>query len=160
MTEKTSKSSGILHDWLITVAIILISFFGVILSLICIFSLPDQTVQPFTGAIFFICSSLIVCFFLVLRWKKEAAIYKDEKASNILIIKETISDKILKWIVAICAFFLVFDGLAVAMICIYALPDKTTQPIAGLLFFLSGCIVLASFVFVVWKNWSSNPLKP
>ena len=71
----------------ITVAIIFISIFGVILSLICIYSLPDQTVQPFIGAIFFICSAILVSFFLVLRWKKETAIYKDKKDSNTLTLQ-------------------------------------------------------------------------
>jgi len=159
MTGKSIKSSGVLHDWLITIAIIFISIFGVILALICIYALPNQTVKPLSGAAYFICSAVSIGYFLLLRWKKETTIFKEEAEPGIIIVKETISDKILKWIVTVYALFFVLDGFAVTMICIYALPDKTTQPMAGLLYFLSGCIVLATFVFVVWKNGSTKTIQ-
>lgn len=67
------KSSNTLQNWLITLSIFFISFFGVILALIFIFALPDKTVRPLEGSLFFISSSVIVVAFLFLRWKKEKA---------------------------------------------------------------------------------------
>lgn len=156
--EYTSKSSGALHNWLITLAVIFLSIFGVIISLICIYSLPDQTVKPLTGAIFYIGSAVLIVFFLFLRWRKDKAkegeiLSAGTDETDKIIIKETISDKILKWLVTIYAFFFVLDGLAIALICIYALPDKTVQPKVGMIYVLAGAIVLGSFIFVVWKNW-------
>ena len=159
--EPACKSLYPLQDWLITFAVIFFAFFGFTLSLICIFAMPDKTVRPEIGAIFFIFSASVVVFFLFFRWRKQIATTKtvlsnDNSESHKIIIKESISDKILKWVVAIFLFSFVIDGLAVALICIYSLPDKTTQPIPGLLYFLSASIPLGSFVFVVWKNWTTN----
>ena len=72
---------------------------------------------------------------------------------GILVIQESLSDKILKWIVTIYALSFVISSLSMALICIYSLPDKTVQAKTGILYFLSGAFVLGVFVFVVWKNW-------
>ena len=159
--EYKGKSSGALHNWLLTLAVIFISVFGVIISLVCIFSLPDRTVRPQTGAIFYIGSVLLIILFLFLRWKKEKAkegkiLSAVEDQTEYIIIKETISEKILKWIVTIYSFFFVLQSIVIALICIYALPDKTVQPKVGAIYFLGGAIVLGSFIFVVWKNWISK----
>lgn len=45
--------------------------FGVILALVCIFSLPDGTVRPLQGSLFYISSSFIIIALLFLRWKNE-----------------------------------------------------------------------------------------
>jgi hypothetical protein len=42
------------------------------------------------------------------------------------------------------------------MIVIYALPDKATQPKVAMFFYVGGALVLASFIFVVWRNWTSK----
>ena len=158
--EYKKESSDALHNWLTTLAIIFISFFGVVISLICIFSLPDRTVRPLTGGVFFIGSAVLLIFFLFLKWRKETAKESkvllagtDEKDS--IVIKETVSDKIIKWIVTVYSFFFAFSSLATALICIYALPDKTVQPQVGAIYFLGGAIVVGSFIFVVWKNWTT-----
>jgi uncharacterized membrane protein YqjE len=79
------KSSNTLQNWLITLSIFFISFFGVILALIFIFALPDKTVRPLEGSLFFISSSVIVVAFLFLRWKKE-------KAQESEILSQTLSE--------------------------------------------------------------------
>lgn len=160
-SRNETKPFTALHNWLITLAIILISIFGVILSLICIYALPDQSVRPDIGAIFFIVSAILIAALLFLRWNKEKALENKTISTNTnetdtIIIKETISDKILKWIVTIYSLFFAFDGIAITLICIYALPDKTVQPKVGIIYFFSGTIILASFLFVVWKNYISG----
>ena len=54
------RSPNNLHNWLITLSLFFISFFGVILALTCIFALPDKTVRPLEGSTFFISGSVIV----------------------------------------------------------------------------------------------------
>jgi hypothetical protein len=55
-------------------------------------------------------------------------------------------------------FFFVFISIATTLICIYALPDKTVQPKVGIIYLMGGAVVIASFIFVVWKNWVSEKL--
>jgi phage shock protein PspC (stress-responsive transcriptional regulator) len=155
------RSSNTLHNWLITLSIFFISFFGVILALIFIFALPDKTVRPLEGSLFYISSSVIVVTFLFLRWKKETAqeneiLNETLSGTQKIVINENISDKIIKWMVTIFSFLYAFCGLAIALICIFALPDKSVQPKIGIYYFLGSAIVIGSFIFVVWKNWISR----
>lgn len=155
------KSAGALHDWLVTIAIIFISLSGVTLSLITIYSLPDQSVRPSLGAVFYICSAGLISVFLFFRWRKEKALggnflSNSPEGSIGVFVKETISDKIIKWLVTIYSFAFVFAGISISLIAIYALPDKTVQPEVALFFYFGGAIVLGSLIIVVWKNWVSK----
>lgn len=155
------RFSHTLQNWLITLSILFFSFLGVILALISIFALPDQTVRPFEGGLFFISSSVIVLAFLFLRWKKEKAqeseiLNETLSETQKIVISENISDKIIKWMITIFSFLFAFWGVAIALICIFALPDKSVQPQIGIFYFLGSAIVIGSFVFVVWKNWISK----
>jgi len=159
--DELKRSSNTLHNWLITISVFLIAFFGVILALIFIYALPDKTVRPLEGCLFYISGSVIVVAFLFLRWKKEKAQESEILSQTLsetpkIIINETTSDKIIKWIVTIFSFSYAFWGLAIALICIFALPDKSVQPQIGIYYFLGSAIVIGSFVFVVWKNWISQ----
>ena len=158
-SEPTPKPPGALHNWIVTLAIVFMSFFGILLALICIYAMPDQTVRPVAGAVFYLCSASVIIIFLLLRWKKEMAIttaltLNPDGDKKTVIIKESISDKIIKWITLLYVFFFVLMGITIALICVYALPDNTVQPKTGLFYFLSGSMAIASFVFVVWKNRS------
>ncbi len=154
-------SSGALHNWLITLAVLFTSFCGFIIALICIFALPDKTVRPLEGSLFYIGGALFVIGLLFLRWKKEKVeesevIDQIQTRGTKIIIKENISDIIIKWIVAVYCMSYSIYGFAITLICIYALPDKTSQPKVGIIYFLSGNIMLACFIIVVWKNWASK----
>lgn len=157
-TQIQNESNGVAHVWLTTFAIMFLSLFGVILALITIYALPDQTVRPSIGALFYVCCAGLMSIFLFFRWKKEK-VFENHSLLNVpdgkatIFIKETVSDKIIKWLVTIYSIFFVFSGISISLICIYALPDKTVQPKVSILFYLGGAIVLGSFIFVVWKNW-------
>jgi hypothetical protein len=161
MTENKihTSTSGVFQGWLITLSILFVSFCGTILAMICIYALPDKSVRPFEGSLFFLGSSVILIVLLFLRWKKEKVeevnikINKIEDETPKIIIKESISDKVIKWITALFCFGYAWLGFVVALICIYALPDKTSQPKIGITYFLGSAIVIGSFTFVVWKNW-------
>jgi uncharacterized membrane protein len=161
---KNTVSLSPLQSWLVTLSIIFVSFFGVILALICIFALPDKSVQSLIGSYYFI-GSAVVNGLLLFRWRKEKS-----SESNLLnelnnnqshnIIKENVSDKMIKWFVAFYSFIFAFFGIAIALICIYALPNKTSQPVLGLAYFLATALILSSFIYVVWKNWTTKTPYP
>jgi hypothetical protein len=119
------KFSELLRDWLIDLGIILISFFGVILSLICIYALPDKTVRPLTGAIFYIIGAMVVgsSFFLWRRKETAAALSTGNGGSKTIPVKKPASKIILEWIVGVYLFYYVINGLIIALLCICALPD-------------------------------------
>jgi hypothetical protein len=150
-----------MQNWIIILFIILISFIGLSLELICIYALPDKSVKPLEGSIFFACTSVIIIgllFYLLKREKINIIQNVKEVEFNTIpiVIRESISDKIIKWLVTILSVFFVFMSFTIASICIYTLPDKTVQPLAGMVYFFSGAVVLGIFIFVVWKNWASK----
>ncbi len=157
--EYHQKSSGALHNWIVTLAVLFTAFSSVALALSCIFSLPDQSVRPVEGSLFFLSGAVIVIGLLFLRWKKEKAEeidVIDRLQGQRIIIKESINDKVIKWVVTVYCFMHGLYGLAIALICIYALPDQSSQPKAGILYLLSSAIMLGCFIIVVWKNWASK----
>lgn len=149
--------SNSLRSWAITIAAILISFSGFVISLMCIQSTPDKAAKPFVGAIYFFIGALILIFYFLLMWKKNKAfedkLLEGKNGNIVLVVQESLSDKILKWVVAVFALFFVLCSLVMSLLCINSLPDKTVQSQAGILYFASGSFVLGVFVFVIWKNW-------
>ncbi len=150
-TIQTSRAS---QSWLITLSILFFSFSSTVLALICIFSLPDKSVRPLEGGLIFLGGSIVLIVLLIFRWKKEITLNPQGQ----VVIQENVSDKILKWITALYCFGYGIWGFAIALICIYSLPDKTVQPKTGIIYFLGSAIVMASFIFVVWKNWVTKKL--
>ena len=73
-----------------------------------------------------------------------------------IVFEERISDKIIKVCVALFCLFFITWSFVIALICIYALPDKTVQPVAGTVYFASGAFALSSLIVVTWKNWASK----
>jgi hypothetical protein len=68
-----SKSVHVLK-WMISLFLIFFAFFSAVLALVCIFRLPDNTVQP-QAAILFLLSGITVMSILVFTlWKNQPAI--------------------------------------------------------------------------------------
>jgi len=162
VNQTVKNAANSIQNWLITIAVIFFSFFSVLIALICIFALPDRSSQPFTGGIFFLGGVLLLGFMLMFLWSREKALEKEilnakeVESAQRLIIKETLSDKIIKWLVTIFSLFFVLDGVAIALICIYALPTGVSQPKIGALYFSGSAIVLGCFIIVVCKNLISE----
>ncbi|MCP4692499.1 MAG: hypothetical protein GY859_30930 [Desulfobacterales bacterium] len=163
MTKKAieARSTGALSNWIVTISILFMSFSGVTIALICIYSLPDRTVRPLEGGLYFIGSSVVIIGLLFFRWRKDKAL-ENKTLNNSrteiskIVVMESGSEKVLKWLVTIFSFYCAIMGVCIALICIYALPDKTVQPLSGALYALSCMIVLGCFIFTVWKNWISE----
>ena len=156
MLEKKSESkiTNSLQSWIITLSILFFSFSSMVLALICIYALPDKSVKPLEGGLFFLGGAIVLITLLLFRWKKEIILSPNKQ----IIVKENLSDKIIKWITTFFCFGYTFLGLSIALICIYSLPDKTSQPQLGIIYSLGSAIVVASFIFVVWKNWTTEKL--
>ena len=152
--KNTIQTSSPGQSWIITLSILFFSFSSTVLAMVCIFSLPDNSVRPLEGGLIFLGGSIVLIMFIIFRWKKEFAVNPQGQ----FVIKENVSDKILKWITALFCIGYAIWGFVIAMICIYALPDKTVQPKTGIMYFLGSAIVMASFIFVVWKNWVTKKL--
>jgi len=162
VNQTVRNPANSIQNWLITIAVIFFSVFSVLIALICIFALPDRSSQPLTGGLFFLGGVLLLVFMLMFRWSREKALEKEilnpEEAESAqrLIIKETLSDKFIKWLVTIFSLFFVIDGVAIALICIYALPTGVSQPKIGALYFAGSAIVLGCFIIVVCKSLISE----
>ncbi len=152
MSENKSQVTKAFQSWVITFSVLFFALSGTVLALVCIYALPDKTVRPFLGGLIFCGGSFVLIALLIIHWKKDIAILPN----NQIMVKENLSDKILKWITTLFCFGFSFWGLAIALICIYALPDKTFQPKTGAIYFLGSAFVIASLVFVVWKNWKTK----
>lgn len=153
--EKTnSRVSNSIQSWIVTLSVLFFSLSGTVLSLICIYTLPDKSVKPLEGSLFFFGGTIAIISLLIFRWKKDFIVTPAKQ----VIFKENISDKIIKWVTAFFTVLYVFMGFAIALICIYALPDQIPQPKIGAIYFLGSALVIASFVFVVWRNWDKKKL--
>jgi hypothetical protein len=149
------------QNWILTIFIAVASVFGIILALICIYALPDRSVKPMVGSIFFASAALIIWGLLYYFYKREKFYIlqrskENEFSKTQTVYIENISDKILKWVVTLFSILFVLWSFSSALICIYALPDKTVQPIAGTVYFFSGALVLSILIVATLKNWSSR----
>ncbi len=133
------------QNWLLTIVIMLFSFTGVTLAMICIFALPDGSSKPLIGVYYFWGGAIAFSTFLYVLWKKQREI-----------IQESISDKIIRWLVTIFSLFFTFDGLVLALICIYSLPTKTSQPQIGALYFLGSVIIIANYILIIYRGYISK----
>lgn len=146
------------HGLILVILSIFISTIGFLLALICIYSLPDKSVKPFDGSLYFCGTSILIASILIYQSKREriALLRKiADKASlashDIIIIP--FQDSLTKWLVTISSFAYVFICFTIGLICIYALPDKTVQPLTGALYFLNGSLILSVFLIVIWKHY-------
>ncbi len=149
-----------IQNWVITISCIFLSISGVVLALVCIFSLPDKSTRPLLGSICFIASTLLLMTLLLfLRRNSEryqisqlaGATSVDSDAAN-AILREAVSDKVLKWVVTLFSVFFAYGGVPFGLICIYSLPDKTVQPAVGAVYFFCSTSLIATFIYVVWKK--------
>ena len=119
------KSTGLSRRTIITLAVILISIGGILLSLMRIYPLPDQSTIPITGSLFYLLSTFAILFYFFLQWKRvkssETELDKAETYKIIeLVSKESMTDKILKWIITLSAIFIALLSTGATYICIYA----------------------------------------
>lgn len=146
------------QNWAVTISCVFVSLSGVILALICIFSIPDKSTQPLIGSIFFSASALLlIALVLFLRRNiRRSQISQPTEAentdSNNVIFRETISDKILKWVINLFSLFFAYCGVLLGLICIYSLPDKSVQPALGAIYFLGSAWLVSTFIYAVWKK--------
>jgi len=143
----------IAHSWLTAIFTLFISFSGIVLSLMCIYSLPDLSVRPSIGSLFYLLSSLTVSIYLTMQWRGLSISNTQTNSETKMSSSSVISDNILKWFVAMFTLSFILLSFGIALICIYALPDHSVQAGAGAMFFLGGLVAIVALVYIVWKNW-------
>lgn len=157
--EKYFKLTGTIRLWAITLVAILISFCGILLALMCIYSIPDGSNRAIVGSFFHICSSFTLISYFLMECRKienfKVKLNGEANQRNIkIIINESLSAYLLKWIISIYSICFAVSSIGIALICIYGIPDGTAQPQTSILFLLSGFIVMLVLVFASWNNWS------
>jgi drug/metabolite transporter (DMT)-like permease len=115
------------------------------LALICIYALPDRSSQPLLGVYFFWGGAIALSAFLFMLWKKQREI-----------VQESISDKIIRWLVSIFSMFFAFNGIVLTLICFYSLPTNTPQPQIGVLYFLGSVIIIFSYIVIIYRGYISK----
>lgn len=133
------------QNWFLTILFICFSLISVMLALICIYALPDGSSQPLLGVYFFWGGAIALSAFLFMLWKRQREI-----------LQESISDRIIRWLVSIFSLFFAFDGIVLTLICFYSLPTKTPQPQIGVLYFLGSVIVVCSYVLIIYRGYISK----
>ncbi len=133
------------QNWLITLLIIFFSFASVWVSLICIYALPDGSSKPLIGVYYLWGGAIALSSFLYVLYKKQ-----------FLKLENSISDKLIRWLVTLFSFFFIFISMIIALVCIFSLPDKSSQPQTGALYFSSGVIVVTSYIFLIYRSYNNQ----
>jgi len=146
-----AKYSNLLIQWVVTVSLSIISLSGVILSLACIYALPDRSVNLFAGSFYFFCATFICLALISYSYLKEKNYIKNlinESNSKEIIFNMGISDKLIKWATILMAFIYILSSVFFSFICIYALPNNSSSPTISALFFSCGLFTL---IFLIWR---------
>jgi hypothetical protein len=139
---------------------ILAIFGGIFLTLIHVYSLPEISVIPIAGDVFYLLCALALITYFILEWRKESCIETklinepDLQGLKIVVV-ESASEKILRWIISIVALIFVVISLGFVLICVYGIYKGSVQPqtnrlVLGELILIATAIV----VFFVWKRLS------
>jgi hypothetical protein len=155
--ESHLRLSGACWQWVTTIITLTVSTGGVSASFICLLSLPDITTRPVIGSLFYFFSSIILIFYIILRWKGEKACLPIRNISEkrTIILKEYFSEKLIKWIVANYTVGFALLSIAAAILCIFSgLQDKSVRPDAAVIYLFSGLSVITIMTYTLWKNQS------
>lgn len=151
---------------MVALSAMLILFGGVILTFMQITAFPIFSYMAATGKFTYTISAVSLIFYFIMEWRKAKSIATgllNEAGHGVekIIPYESLSDKILKWMITLVGlFFALFIYCVVAMI-VYRTYDDTVQPQATyplplLAFELA---VTGVIVFIVWKKRSARKLK-
>ena len=150
-----TKYSSVLVQWIVTISLSMISVFGVMLSLACIYALPDRSVNPIAGGFYFFCATLISVALLshsYLKEKKIINILNNKSDSKETFVNVGLSDKLIKWSTILVASIYILSSVFFSFICIYALPNKTSNPAISVLFFFCGFLMLIFLILQIKKT--------
>jgi hypothetical protein len=105
-------------------------------------------------------------FYFVLEWRKSKSVEtgllnEAEHGVEKIVAYESLSDKILKWMITLAGLFFTLFSYFIVAIIVYGTYDDTVQPQATyplplLAFELA---VTGVIVFIVWKKRSARKLK-
>jgi len=155
-----SQSSGIYRQLIIALSVLLVLFGAVFLSLIHIYSFPENSTVPVAGVALYLLSALFLVAYYILQWRtynrnenelKNYPCLKDLKFVTI----ESISEKILRWTITIMALIFTIVSLIFVLICIYGY-HKDSAPPHNERVFIGELVVVgtAVLIFIGWIRLS------
>jgi disulfide bond formation protein DsbB len=160
-----SKSHRALRLSVIALSIVLVLFGGILLTLIHTSSLPGMSPLPTLGQGFYLFSAFVLAVYFFLEWRNESfhesrlASEPDRQSVKIVII-ESLSEKILRWIVSIMVLGIVMISLGFLLICAYGVYKKPLQ-LQPTRLFLGELILIGTVIsiYVAWKILSIHRRK-
>jgi hypothetical protein len=150
------KHYSILIQWIVTVSLSIISICGVMLSLACIYALPNRSVNPIAGSFYFFCATCTCVSLLLYSYSKETNYLKTGFVNGKTVSKDGgwhLSDKLIKWATLLMAYMFILSSLVFSFICIYALPNRASSPSISVIYFSCGLITLLA---LIWRKNKIN----
>jgi hypothetical protein len=160
-SEKDSRTqlSEAIQQWISVASVIVVSFIGVLAAYTCMYSLPDKVSRPFIGSLFYLISAAALGSFFIQQWRgaKSFLAYDIDNMGDRIIIRECFSEKLRKWILAICVAGYTLLSIATAILCLFfGLPDRSVRPDAAVFFLFSGISAITMLTYSLWKNQSGR----
>lgn len=151
---------------MVVLSAILILFGGVILTFMQVVVFPYPSTMEMTGRVTYFFSAVSLIFYFMLEWRNAKSVETgllNEAGHGVekIITYESLSDKILKWMITLVGLFFALFSYSIVAVIAYRTYDDTVQPQATyplplLAFELA---VTGVIVFIVWKKRSARKLK-
>ena len=162
LIKRETLSESILR-WVMSIIAIPIVFSNLATAWVCIYKLPGKSSRPLPGLTFLLISiTLISCLFL--RLGKERSQYKKQLNNHADGIADEnpveeshlrLSGAFRQWVTTIITLTVCTGGVGASFICLLSLPDLTTRPIIGSLFYLISAFILIFYIMLQWKGEKS-----
>jgi hypothetical protein len=160
-----SKSHRASRLSVIALSAALILFGLIFLTLIHISSLPAISTLPIIAQVYYLVSAFVLVAYFFFEWRNENChesrmVRIPDLHPVIIVVVESLSEKILRWIITTLGFILAVVSLGFVLICTYGTYKGAVQPqIARILIgelLLIGTVIS---IFVAWKILSSHRRK-
>jgi hypothetical protein len=148
------------RKWIITLTAMLLCLLCVFITIMCLF-LPDRSTNPVLGSVFYLFGAFILVSYFLLEWRnaiqiESKCINRSNHGDKKIAIITTFSIRILKWIISLYSVLFAFLCAAMASICLFGLPDGSTDHNSAIIFLFGGLLVMGVLVFLAWRNWISS----
>jgi small-conductance mechanosensitive channel len=146
--------------WMISIFAALFLLLNIATAIVCIYNLPDRSTRPLPGSIFLLISLIFICCLLI-KLGKERSQYR-KRHNNFVgdtLKEKPIEESVLRlsgafrqWMVLLSTTIVSFSGVCAAYFCLFTLPDQTSRPFTGSLFYFCSALLLITFFVLQWNG--------